>query len=33
MSRYPTLGKIFEHCLQLPAFVDALPENHPHAAA
>lgn len=31
MSRYPTLQAIFEHCLQLPAFVDALPENHPHA--
>lgn len=31
MSRYPTLQRIYDHCLQLPAFVDALPENHPHA--
>ncbi|WP_010627590.1 maleylacetoacetate isomerase [Halomonas sp. KM-1] len=31
MSRYPTLQAIYANCLQLPAFVDALPENHPHA--
>ncbi|MEQ4538662.1 maleylacetoacetate isomerase [Halomonas desiderata] len=31
MSRYPTLQAIYDRCLRLPAFVDALPENHPHA--
>jgi maleylpyruvate isomerase len=31
MSRYPTLQASYDRCLQLPAFVDALPENHPHA--
>ncbi|MBD3896793.1 maleylacetoacetate isomerase [Halomonas sp. ML-15] len=31
MSRYPILQTIYDNCLQLPAFVDALPENHPHA--
>ncbi|WP_163576159.1 maleylacetoacetate isomerase [Halomonas faecis] len=31
MSRYPVLQNIYDNCLQLPAFVDALPENHPHA--
>lgn len=31
MTSYPTLQAIFEKCLELPAFVDALPENHPHA--
>ncbi len=32
MTPYPTLAAIHERCLALPAFVDALPENHPHAA-
>lgn len=31
MARYPTLQGIYDNCLQLTAFVDALPENHPHA--
>lgn len=31
MSLYPTLQMIYNNCLELPAFIDALPENHPHA--
>lgn len=31
MSRYPTLQGIYDRCLERPEFVDALPENHPHA--
>lgn len=31
MARYPTLQGIHDNCLQLPAFVAALPESHPHA--
>lgn len=31
MSPYPIIASIHERCLQLPAFFDALPENHPHA--
>lgn len=31
MSPYPTLRAIHDNCLRLPAFIDALPENHPHA--
>ncbi|GGX91909.1 maleylacetoacetate isomerase [Litchfieldella qijiaojingensis] len=31
MSPYPTLQAIHDHCLELPAIVDALPEHHPHA--
>lgn len=31
MSPYPTIAGIFDNCLELPAFVEALPENHPHA--
>ncbi|MCK0745228.1 maleylacetoacetate isomerase [Chromohalobacter nigrandesensis] len=30
MTPYPTLATINTNCLALPAFVDALPESHPH---
>ncbi|WP_136066576.1 maleylacetoacetate isomerase [Modicisalibacter radicis] len=32
MTPYPTLAAINAHCLESPAFVEALPENHPHAS-
>lgn len=32
MSPYPTIQAIHQACLALPAFVDVLPENHPHAS-
>lgn len=32
MSTYPTIQAIYQACLDLPAFVDALPDNHPHAS-
>lgn len=32
MVPYPIIAGIYEQCLQLLAFVDALPENHPHAS-
>ncbi|WP_028672211.1 maleylacetoacetate isomerase [Saccharospirillum impatiens] len=31
MSPYPTIQAIYKACMELPAFVDALPDNHPHA--
>ncbi|TGG95046.1 maleylacetoacetate isomerase [Natronospirillum operosum] len=32
MTPYPIIESIYERCLQLPEFVDALPEKHPHAS-
>lgn len=31
MAPYPTIQAIYRACLELPVFVDALPDNHPHA--
>lgn len=31
MSRYPTIARINDACLALPAFADAVPENQPDA--
>lgn len=32
MKPYPLIAGIYDQCLQLSEFVDALPENHPHAS-
>lgn len=31
MSAYPIINRIYQHCMQLPAFVDAAPEQQPDA--
>ncbi|WP_392339948.1 maleylacetoacetate isomerase [Moritella marina] len=31
MSPYPTINRIYQHCIQIPAFVDAAPEQQPDA--
>ena len=31
MTRYPTLARIHENCMRLPAFADQAPERQPDA--
>jgi len=31
MTPYPTINRIYQHCIQLPAFFDAAPEQQPDA--
>ncbi len=31
MARYPTLGRVYDNCMRLPAFADQAPERQPDA--